>query len=61
VGYFAPSGDMDMCITIRTIIMREGRYHVQAGAGIVADSDPATEYDETVSKVRAVEIAGGGL
>jgi anthranilate synthase component 1 len=65
VGYFAPSGDMDMCITIRTIIMREGTYHVQAGAGIVADSDPSTEYEETVSKaralVRAVEIAEAGL
>jgi anthranilate synthase component 1 len=65
VGYFGSQGDMDMCITIRTIIMQQNRYYVQAGAGIVADSDPAREYEETLSKmralVRAVEIAEEGL
>jgi anthranilate synthase component 1 len=65
VGYFGRGGDMDMCITIRTIIMKGGRYFVQGGAGIVADSDPATEYHETLAKiralVRAVEIAEEGL
>ena len=65
VGYFGRHGDVDMCITIRTIIMVGNRYYVQAGAGIVADSDPALEYEETLGKiralVRAVEIAEKGL
>jgi len=65
VGYFGHDGDMDMCITIRTIVMAGGRYHVQAGAGIVADSDPAREYEETLDKaralVKAVSIAEKGL
>ncbi|MCK5713504.1 MAG: chorismate-binding protein, partial [Hyphomicrobiaceae bacterium] len=65
VGYFGRHGDVDMCITIRTIIMVGNRYYVQAGAGIVADSDPAREYEETLGKiralVRAVEIAEKGL
>jgi anthranilate synthase component 1 len=64
VGYFARQGDMDMCITIRTIVVSGGRYYVQAGAGIVADSNPAREYEETLGKaralVRAVEIAERG-
>ncbi|HEX5133386.1 MAG TPA: anthranilate synthase component I [Candidatus Krumholzibacteria bacterium] len=54
LGYFGHQGDMDMCITIRTILIRDGHYHVQAGAGIVADSDPAREFDETLSKARAL-------
>jgi anthranilate synthase component 1 len=65
LGYFGHQGDMDMCITIRTIVMVGDRYHVQAGAGIVADSDPAREYQETLSKaqalVDAVAIAETGL
>ncbi|MEN8006736.1 MAG: anthranilate synthase component I [Candidatus Krumholzibacteriota bacterium] len=65
VGYFGRTGDMDMCITIRTLLMRNGRYSVQAGAGIVADSDPAREYQETLDKARAltraVRIAHRGL
>ena len=56
---------MDMCITIRTIVMIGDRYHVQAGAGIVADSDPAREFEETLSKARAlvnaVSVAENGL
>lgn len=64
-GYFGPHGDMDMCIAIRTLFVRDGVYHVQAGAGIVADSDPAREYQETLDKIgalrRAVEIAEEGL
>ena len=64
VGYFDYSGNMDTCITIRTLVLENGVAHVQAGAGIVADSIPASEYDETVSKARAllkaVEIAEGG-
>jgi len=64
-GYFGPRGDMDMCIAIRTLIVRDGVYHVQAGAGIVADSDPAREYQETLDKIgalrRAVAIAEEGF
>ena len=57
VGYFGPAGDMDMCITIRTLIMRGGKFEVQAGAGIVADSDPAAEYQETLNKIGALTRA----
>lgn len=54
VGYFSFSGNMDMAIAIRTLVAKGGKIHLQAGAGIVADSDPATEYQETVNKARAV-------
>ncbi len=57
VGYFGRTGDMDMCITIRTLLIRDGRYSIQAGAGIVADSDPAREYQETLDKARALTRA----
>jgi len=57
VGYFGRQGDMDMCITIRTLVMKGTRYYAQAGAGIVADSDPAAEYQETLSKIRALTKA----
>jgi len=62
VGYIGFSGNMDTCITIRTIVLTRGRAYVQAGAGIVADSVPEREYVETVNKaralVRALETAG---
>ena len=65
VGYFGFSGNMDMCITIRTILVKDGRIYVQAGAGIVADSQPEREYEETVNKakamLKAVELARKGL
>ena len=54
VGYISHSGDMDTAITIRTLLAHDGRAHVQAGAGIVADSVPATEYQECLNKARAV-------
>jgi len=54
VGYFGRQGDMDMCITIRTLFMKGNQYFAQAGAGIVADSDPAFEYKETLDKIRAI-------
>jgi anthranilate synthase component 1 len=57
VGYFALDGSMDTCITIRTILMRGQQVSIQAGAGIVADSDPATEYQETLNKARALAVA----
>jgi anthranilate synthase component 1 len=54
VGYFGYSGNMDTCIVIRTIVMQGHMAHVQAGAGIVADSDPTREYHETLSKAQAL-------
>ncbi len=57
VGYFGQSGDMDMCITIRTLLMRGKSFSVQAGAGIVADSDPAREHQESLDKIRALTRA----
>lgn len=57
VGYFGYSGTMDTCITIRTLVMHAGSIHVQAGAGIVADSDPAREHEETLSKAKALAEA----
>ncbi len=65
VGYFSFSGNMDMAIAIRTLVVQDGRIHLQAGAGIVADSDPESEFQETVNKARAVvqsiEISRQGL
>ena len=65
VGYLDFAGNLDFCITIRTVIIEGGRAYVQAGAGIVADSDPAAEYQETRDKARAViaalELAQQGL
>ncbi|MFV2022113.1 anthranilate synthase component I [Micromonospora sp. LOL_023] len=57
VGYFGFGGDLDMAIAIRTAVIRAGRAYVQAGAGIVADSDPAAEERETQSKAAAVLVA----
>ncbi len=57
VGYLDFSGRLDFCITIRTIVMEAGRATVQAGAGIVADSDPEAEYDESAAKARALLAA----
>jgi anthranilate synthase component 1 len=54
VGYFGFSGNMDTCITIRTLIVKDGMVYVQAGAGIVADSVPENEYKETVNKAMAM-------
>jgi anthranilate synthase component 1 len=65
VGYFDLRGNMDMCITIRTIMIKDGKYHLQAGAGIVYDSEPEREYKETLDKLRAlarsIEIAEEGF
>jgi anthranilate synthase component I len=63
VGYLDFAGDLDMAIAIRTALIQDGRAHVQAGAGIVADSVPHLEYEETVNKaaaaLRAVAAAAG--
>ena len=48
---------MDLAIAIRTLVTHQNRIHLQAGAGIVADSDPASEYDETVNKAMGVKLA----
>lgn len=64
-GYISYSGDMDTCILIRTMIVKDGYAYVQAGAGIVYDSDPDREFEETVNKakalMKAVEFAEKGL
>jgi anthranilate synthase component 1 len=54
VGYFSYSGNMDTCITIRTLVIKDQKVYVQSGAGIVADSDPEREYWETVNKAMAM-------
>jgi anthranilate synthase component I len=59
VGYLTFSGDLDFCITIRTAVVQEGTATVQAGAGIVADSDPGREYEETRAKASALLTAVG--
>jgi anthranilate synthase component 1 len=62
--YLDFSGNLDSCIGLRTLVAKGGSVYVQAGAGIVADSVPATEYQETLNKaralIRALEIATGG-
>ena len=57
VGHVDYSGNMDTCIAIRTMLVQDGHIFVQAGAGIVADSDPAREFEETVNKARALKEA----
>lgn len=57
VGYISFDGNMDLAIAIRTLVAHKNRIHLQAGAGIVADSDPAAEYDETVNKAMGVKLA----
>jgi len=65
VGYFSFSGNMDMAIAIRTLVIHDNHVHLQAGAGIVADSSPVAEYEETINKakgvMKAIEMAEGGL
>jgi anthranilate synthase component I len=54
VGYFSAAGDMDSCIVLRTALVKDGKMYVQAGAGIVADSDPDSEQQECVNKAKAL-------
>ena len=65
VGYFDFSGNMDMCINIRTVVVKKHQAFIQAGAGIVADSNPEHEYEETCNKaqamMKAIELAEQGL
>jgi len=65
VGYFGFDGSMDTCITIRTIVKKGDTAYLQGGAGIVADSRPEREYEESMKKMealaRAVEMAEAGI
>ncbi len=65
VGYLDFAGNLDFCIAIRTILLEDGKAYIQAGAGIVADSNPTAEYEETRDKaramIRALELAQAGL
>jgi anthranilate synthase component 1 len=54
VGYFSANGDMDTCIVLRTALIKDGKMYVQAGAGIVADSNPASEQQECINKAKAL-------
>ncbi|MCK4577855.1 MAG: chorismate-binding protein, partial [Candidatus Marinimicrobia bacterium] len=54
LGYFDFHGNLNTCIAIRTLVYRDGKVIFQSGAGIVADSDPGREYDETWNKARAI-------
>ena len=53
-GYFSANGSMDTCIVLRSAVVKDGVMHFQAGGGVVADSDPEAEYQETVAKSRAL-------
>ncbi|MDP1578882.1 MAG: anthranilate synthase component I [Candidatus Didemnitutus sp.] len=59
LGYFSYNGNLDSCITLRTALIKNGQVHVQAGAGIVADSSPTAEYEETINKASALFKAIG--
>jgi anthranilate synthase component 1 len=65
LGYVSFGGNLDMAITLRTIVIAEGTAYVQAGAGVVADSNPAREFDETLEKAgamfAAIALAEGGI
>ncbi|MEM6308243.1 MAG: chorismate-binding protein, partial [Pseudomonadota bacterium] len=56
-GYFSSGGDMDICIALRTAVLKEGKLYSQAGGGVVYDSDPEAEWQETVNKAKAVWTA----
>jgi anthranilate synthase component 1 len=57
VGYALPDGTLDTCIAIRAVVLKDGIAYLQAGAGIVADSDPAAEHRECIDKLAAIEAA----
>ena len=57
IGYFDFTGDMNTCIAIRTMVMKDGTVYFQSGAGIVYDSDPKKEFEETVNKAKAINSA----
>jgi anthranilate synthase component 1 len=59
IGYISAAGDLDTCIALRTALVSNGKLHIQAGAGIVYDSDPQAEYEETQNKAMALIRAAG--
>ena len=59
VGYFSYTGNMDTAIALRTMLIQNDRVYIQAGGGVVADSDPAAEYQESVNKAKAMLRALG--
>ena len=54
IGYFSANGEFDTCIALRTAVAKKNKFYVQAGAGIVADSKPINEYNETINKAKAL-------
>jgi anthranilate synthase component 1 len=59
LGYFSYDGNLDSCIMLRTSLLKGGKLHIQAGGGVVADSDPAAEFQETINKASALHKAAG--
>jgi len=57
VGYFSATGDMDICIALRTAVVHDEKLYIQAGGGVVYDSDPEAEFQETVNKSKALQQA----
>ena len=57
IGYFGAAGDMDTCIALRTAVIKEGILYIQAGCGVVAESVPESEYQETLDKAHALILA----
>ncbi|MDP7150582.1 MAG: anthranilate synthase component I [Paracoccaceae bacterium] len=57
VGYFSAGGDMDMCIALRTSVVKDNKVYIQAGGGVVYDSDPEAEFQETINKSKAIKAA----
>ena len=64
-GYIAHDGSMNMALTLRTALVKDGKIHIQAAGGVVADSDPTLEFEESINKARAlrraVEMAEAGM
>ena len=54
IGYLSANGDMDTCIALRTAVVKDGQIYIQAGGGVVADSDPESEFQESNNKARAL-------
>ena len=61
IGYFSADGNVDTCIALRTAMVKDGVMHVQAGAGIVADSNPQTEHEECINKAKALFAAAAAV
>jgi anthranilate synthase component 1 len=60
IGYFAANGEMDFCIALRTAVLKDNYLYTQAGGGVVYDSDPESEFQETINKSNALKAAAEG-